>query len=254
MPPLMPDLDQIQWGVLILCAFLTGLTKSGIPGLGILTVTLMAATLPAMASTGVLLPMLIMADVFAVVAYRHAVEWSHLKRILPWTIGGVLAGFGLMHLARGWGDVQFRRFIGWVVLFMLGLDLWRRRRKEEDLGIPTQWWFAASLGILAGVTTMMANAAGAVVIIYLTAMRLPKKRFVGTRAWFFFLVNCFKVPFSSSLGLIDKETLTLNATLFPAILLGGILGIRVVQRIPQRRFSQLVLLLAWLSAIRLLLS
>jgi len=252
MPSFMLDLDQTQWIVLILCALFTGLTKSGIPGLGILTVTLMAATLPAMASTGVLLPMLIMADIFAVTAYRRAVEWSHLKRILPWTVLGVLAGFCLMHLAKSWGDLQFRRFIGWVVLFMLALDLWRRRKGEENMVIPTQWWFAASLGVLAGVTTMMANAAGAVVIVYLMAMRLPKTRFVGTRAWFFFLVNCFKVPFSSSLGLIDKETLTLNLTLFPAILLGGILGIWVVKRIPQRRFSQLVLLLAWLSAIRLL--
>jgi len=237
---------------MMLCALFTGVSKSGIPGLGILSVTLMATSIPARASTGILLPMLILADIFAVVAYRRNAVWSHLIRILPWALSGVLLGFQFMRMTEAWDDVLFRRFIGLVVVSMLCLDLWRKRKGEENLVIPTHRSFAAFLGILAGITTMMANAAGAVVILYLMAMRLPKIQFVGTSAWFFFLVNCFKVPFSSSLGLIHRETLTLNLILAPAVLLGGFLGLWILQRIPQRRFTQLVLGLTWLSALRLM--
>ena len=93
---------------------------------------------------------------------------------------------------------QLKHIIGIIVLAMLAVHFWRTRLRAEETPIPTAWWFGGTLGFVAGVTTMMANAAGPVMVVYLLAMRLPKLAFVGTSAWFFFAVNWLKVPFSAN--------------------------------------------------------
>jgi hypothetical protein len=126
------------------------------------------------------------------------------------------------------------------------------RRLGDDAPVPTQWWFAAFLGVAAGVTTMMANAAGPVMIIYLLAMRLPKFHFVGTSAWFFFVVNWIKVPFHAHLATMTFATIKLNLLMLPMIALGAVAGILFLKRIPQRAFNEVVQILAALAALKLL--
>lgn len=243
------DLSLIGWSVIALCAALVGISKTGIPGFGILVVPLMASVLPARSSTGVLLGILILADLFAAGYYRHNAQWRHLSRLLPITLVGIVAGyFGL----RAVSDEQLKPIIGIIVLAMLGLNYWRSRVKSQDAPIPTQWWFAVGLGFLAGVTTMMANAAGPIMIIYLLAMRLPKIEFVGTSAWFFFFVNWLKVPFSASLELMTMESLKLDLMMLPFIAIGAISGILVLKKIPQKAFNIIVQILAAAAAIYLL--
>jgi uncharacterized membrane protein YfcA len=175
---------------------MVGTTKTGLPGLGILVVPLMALVLPARQSTGILLGILILADLFAITYHRRNARWGHVVRLLPAAFAGIVAGyFGLKFV----NDQQLKPIIGGIVLIMLVVNYWRTRVRGEDAPVPTQWWFAAGLGFMAGITTMMANAAGPVMIIYLLAMRLPKVEFVGTGAWFFFVVNWLKVPFSTKL-------------------------------------------------------
>jgi len=99
---------------------------------------------------------------------------------------------------------------------------------------------------------MMANAAGPVMIIYLLAIRLPKVEFVGTGAWFFFVVNWLKVPFSATLDLMTTETVKLNLIMLPFIAAGAITGILVLKRIPQKTFKVVVQVLAAAAAIKLL--
>jgi uncharacterized membrane protein YfcA len=108
------------------------------------------------------------------------------------------------------------------------------------------------MGLLAGTTTMLANAAGPIMVIYLLAMGLPKKEFIGTGAWYFFLGNLFKVPFSASLGLINPASLKLNLLLFPGIALGAVLGILVIKKIPEKSFSVIVQALTAAAALKLI--
>jgi len=243
------DLDLLGWVVVAFCAVMVGTTKTGMPGLGILIVPLMALDLPTRQSTGILLGILILADLFAIAYHRHNARWGHVLRLLPAAFAGIVAGyFGLKFI----NDEQLKPVIGGIVLIMLGVNYWRSRVKGEDALVPTQWWFAVALGFMAGVTTMMANAAGPVMIIYLLAMRLPKVEFVGTTAWFFFVVNWLKVPFSANLDLMTAETVKLNLMLLPFIAIGAVAGIFLLKRIPQRIFNAIVQILAAAAAIKLL--
>lgn len=244
----MYDLDVLQWLIVLACAVMIGLTKTGIPGLGVLISPLMADVFPARESTGIVLPMLIFADLFGIGYYRRDAVWSHLLRILPWTAAGIVLGYFLLGRID---DSQLRFFIGVIILVILGVKQWWDRTKDEA-SIPTQWWFAGGLGLIAGVTTMMANAAGPFSMIYLLSMRLPKREFIGTGTWYYFVLNWFKFPFSFNLGLINNQSLQFDMVLFPLIAVGAVIGIGVLKRIPETKFEKLVLILAAAAAIRLL--
>jgi uncharacterized membrane protein YfcA len=245
----MLDLGPTGWFVVVLCAFLIGVTKTGIPGLGILVVPLMATVVPARNSVGLLLGILILGDLFAAGYHRRNAEWKHVLRLLPAALAGIVAGFFALRLVT---DAQLKPIIGVIVLIMLGLNYWRTKSQGQEVRIPTQWWFSALLGVIAGATSMMANAAGPVMTIYLLAMRLPKFAFVGTAAWFFFIVNWLKVPFSARLDLMTAESIKINLMMLPAIALGALVGVFFLKRIPQKAFDAVVQLLAAAAAIKLL--
>ncbi len=243
------DIDTTGWIVVALCAMMVGIAKTGIPGLGILVVPMMALVMPTRESTGTLLGILILADLFAIVYHRRNARWSHVIRLLPAAFVGIVAGFyGLRFV----DDRQLKPIIGAIVLVMLGVNYWRTRTGDKDAPIPEQWWFAVALGFIAGVTTMMANAAGPIMIIYLLAMRLPKIEFVGTSAWFFFIVNWIKVPLSAKLDLMTIESVKFDLMMLPFIAVGAVAGIFFLKRIPQKAFSTVVQILAVAAAIKLL--
>jgi uncharacterized membrane protein YfcA len=246
----MLDISLFEWCVVSICAMMAGITKVGIPGLGILAVPLMASVLPARSSVGVLLGILILADLFAAGYHRHNARWAHVARLLPATFAGIIAGyFGLKVIT----NEQLKPVIGAIVLVMLALNYWRTNTKDKDASVPTQWWLAVGLGLLAGITTMMANAAGPIMIIYLLTMQLPKIEFVGTRAWFFFIVNWLKVPFSANLQLMTAESVKLDLMTLPFIVLGALVGVFFLKKIPQKAFIAVVQILTAAAAIKLLL-
>jgi len=243
------DLNFIGWITVAVCAIMIGISKTGIPGLGILVVPLMALVLPTRQSTGILLGILILADVFAITYHRHNARWLHVLILLPPALAGIVVGyFGLKVVS----DRQLKPIIGAIVLLMLGINYWRTRGKDRNAPIPSPWWLAIWLGFMAGITTMMANAAGPVMIIYLLAMRLPKTEFVGTAAWFFFVINWLKVPFSANLNLMTLESVKLDLMMLPFIAAGAITGIFFLKRIPQKAFTAVVQILAVAAAIKLL--
>jgi len=245
----MPELDVTGWVVIAFCAAMVGVAKTGIPGIGIMVVPLMAWVMPARSSVGVLLGILILADLFAAGYYRRHAQWSHIARLLPCAFLGIVIGY----FALGWvSDEQLKPIIGVIVLAMLAMNYWRTTRSNNESAVPHAWWFAALIGVLAGVTTMMANAAGPVMIIYLLAMRLAKVEFVGTAAWFFFVVNWIKVPFSANLDLMTLETVKFNLIMLPFIAVGAATGILLLKRIPQKAFGIVVQVLAAAAAIKLL--
>ncbi len=246
----MIDFTSLQWVIAIICALMIGFAKAGIPGSGILIPLLAASIIPAKESTGFVLPMLIMADIMAITYWRRSVEWKQLIRLMPWAWLGIFAGFmGMSRIS----DADLRTFIGAIVLVLMAVS-YIREKTLAGSSIPGHWLFAAVLGTLAGSTSMMANAAGPVMVIYLVAMRLPKEYFIGTSAWFFWIINLSKLPLSQKLNLINIQSLQTNLVLLPFIIAGGVIGIFLVKRISQKAFNSVVQLLALGAALYLVLS
>jgi uncharacterized membrane protein YfcA len=265
------DLSAWQWLLGGIGAVFIGISKTGVPGLGILAIALFAVIFPTRASTGIILPMLICGDVIAVVAYRRHAVWKHLARLAPWVIPGILGGWLTMRALREDGPV--RLLVGAILLGLIALHAWRERRgrlaagddrpaeeaggddpargegtEDPAHGLP----YIACMGLLAGYTTMIANAAGPVMILYLLAMRLPKMEFVGTGAWFFMAVNLFKVPFSVDAGVITAGTAEVTTRLAGFLVLGALLGRALIRRIPQKAFDRIALALTLAAAVWLL--
>ena len=247
----MPDFTLTQWTLAVIAAFCAGVSKAGLAGVGLLGVTFMAAAVPGRGSSGIVLPLLIFADLLAASTFRQHVQWSQIRR-LAWPICfGIFAGWGLLMIIP---DRWFRPVIGGMVLGMLALQVVRQRFPGFDAALPHSKLFAWFSGLLTGTATMVANAAGPIASTYLIILSLPKHQFVSTMAWLFLFVNIFKVPFSVHLGLINVGSLTLNLCLVPAVIAGLWAGKWLLERVPQRVFQTIVLSLATISAVWLLTS
>jgi uncharacterized membrane protein YfcA len=244
--------DTLQWVCAITGALMFGISKTGISGLGILAVALFAYVFPSSKqASGLVLPLLIFADVIAVFSYRAHAQWRHVWRVFPWTALGVVIGF--VALGRI-SDRTTRWLIGGIILALSALSYWRRHRAVGNgADDPIHWSAAIFVGVLAGFVTLVANAAGPLMAVYLLSMRLPKMHYVGTSAVFFMLLNLFKVPFMAFLGLITPASFTFNLYLLPAVLAGTLLGRWLIKRIAQNVFENLVLALSAIAGLLLLL-
>jgi hypothetical protein len=244
------DLSATDLAIVALAAALIGFAKTAVAGTGTLAVALFALVLPARESTGALLPLLIFGDMFAVATYRTSAHWPTIARLVGPVVVGVLAGAAFVAVS---GDTLMRRTIGVVILALVALRLamlrWRPEQLERSQGRAAHW----SYGWLGGFTTMVANAAGPVMSLYLLGAKLDKVAFLGTMAWFFAFVNLFKLPFSIALGLVSAPSLLLNLALVPAVVVGALVGRSVIRRIDQRTFERAVLALSVVSAVNLLL-
>jgi len=228
-------------------ALLVGFSKTSVGGFGILAVLMMALAIPDKSSPGVLLPMLIAADIMAVVYYRRSSQWSILVRLFPATLVGVALAYWLMSISSG---MNYAKVIGWVILAMLAVDIVMSDRFQRSMRGPV---LTKIVGILAGASSMAANAAGPIFEIYLLQMGLKKAEFIGTRSWFFLLLNVAKVPFAISLGITNAESLTLNFYYLPVILAGAYLGKLLVEYINLSVFKILIRITVLAAAARLIL-
>jgi uncharacterized membrane protein YfcA len=252
----MPLLSTGRWILGAVTALLVGFTKSAVPGLAVLYAPLFAEVLPARASTGALLPLLILGDIFAVAFWRRHAVWRHIVRLLPWALAGIVAGWLVMGMID---DRVMRPVLGATLIVVLAVNVWHSVRRETaarrgipfEETVPDAWWFSALFGLAGGVTTMITNAAGAILTIYLLSMRLPRDEFIGTAAWYFLIVNVIKVPFSASLGLITGPSLLLDAALAAGVVAGSIVGVLTARRIPQKAFVIAAQALAFASAVRM---
>ncbi|MFJ9831034.1 sulfite exporter TauE/SafE family protein [Streptomyces sp. NPDC101169] len=244
------------WGftALALAALLVGFSKTAVSGANTVSLAVFAAVLPARASTGVLLPVLIAGDVLAVLTYRRHAHWPTLWRLFPAVAAGVVAGTVFLLWAD---DGVVRTSIGAILLLMAGVTVWRRRTGTEDEpdAVTTRAgrMKARSYGVLGGFTTMVANAGGPVMSMYLLSAGFRKLGFLGTSAFFFLIVNLSKVPFSAGLGLIDGRSLLLDAALVVFVVPGALVGRWAVHKINQRLFEQLVIAATVVGGVQLLL-
>ena len=245
------SLTPEQWVLAVVAALLVGVAKTGIAGIGMLFVVIFAQILPAKQATGLVLPLLCFGDLVAVASYRQHANWRHLWRLFPWAALGVVVGFFVLGRI---GDRDMRQLIGGIVVTLVALHLVRRWRARAGTESEPEHgaWFAPTIGVLAGFTTLVANAAGPLMAVYLLAMRLPKMEYVGTAAVFFLLLNLFKVPFMVSLGLITQPSFALNLWLAPAVLVGALAGRKILPKINQKLFENLALFFSAAAGLRLL--
>src|SRR5687768_14019680 len=245
----MPHLTPLEWLLAAAAALGMGLSKAGLAGIGLFHVVVFAFLFGARESTGYVLPLLVAGDVCAVAALHQHVRWDYVRRMLPPACLGVLAAAFFM---RGISDTVFTPLIGWIVLLLAVMQGIRLRWPGWLGAVPHTRAAVWTIGLVAGAATMLANAAGPVVALYCVAVGLPKFEVVGTLAWFFFIVNVFKLPFSAGLGLIRVDTLMLNLMLVPAVVVGVFSGRWIVHRLPQRAFDFLMLAFATVAALRLI--
>lgn len=244
------ELSYLEWFFLLLSAIFIGFTKTGISSFGILVVTMLMFIFPAKESVGILLPMLIIGDIFAVIYYRRNVVKKYLISLFPWVFLGIIFGYLVLWKID---SEQLKPIIGILVLALIILQVYREKLGDKfNEMLPRSLSFTILMGVLAGFTTMIGNAAGGVMAIYLLVKGLPKREFVGTGAWFFLIVNLIKVPFYIQLDLISVESITFNVWLIPTILIGAFVGIKILPLIPQKTFQTLILCFSAIGALRLL--
>ncbi|MCW2849808.1 MAG: sulfite exporter TauE/SafE family protein [Marmoricola sp.] len=247
------ELTLTAWLWLALAGVLVGVAKTAVNGVGSIAIVIFAAVLPARESTGAILPLLLCGDVLAVAYYRRHADWGTILRLLPGVLPGLVVGAWFLSVVD---DVVMRRAIAVILLVMCAAQLWQLLHRAEPgaPGTPEPRHGPATVatGVLAGFTTMTANAAGPVTTVYLIRAGLPMLRMIGTGAWFYLVVNLAKVPFSASLGLITPASLLRDALLVPALLVGAVLGILLVGRLRQRQFEVVAVLFSAAASVLLL--
>jgi uncharacterized membrane protein YfcA len=249
-----------QWVVLIGCGLCIGMSKTGMSGITTVMIPFMALIFGAKESTGVVLPLLCFADLLAVIYYRRAASWRHILQLLPWALGGFAAALVVDRFIPPKG---FKILIGICILAGLVVMLWGDIRKgvkkaagakpagsgEEIREKARPWWFSALFGVMGGFTTMIGNAAGPIMSVFLLSVRLPKVNFVGTGAWFFMVVNYLKLPIQHFVWHnIHRETLFLDLCMIPSILAGAGLGILMVKKLSEAHFRVMIYILTLISA------
>lgn len=226
-------------------AFLLGIAKSGVKGIAVFIVILFVYAFDAKASTGILLPLLIGGDVFAILYYKKYTHWKYVFTLIPWMFVGVILGTYGGNLLD---ETTFKTGMASLILLTTLLLFYLERKPLKT--VPTHWSFGSSLGILAGFTTMIGNLAGAVTNIYFLAMRLPKNVFIGTSAYVFFIINIFKIPFHIWVWeTIDFGSVKTSLQFFPFLALGLYVGVKLVKKINDDGYRKLILILTAIGAL-----
>lgn len=224
-----------QWLFFGIAAMIIGMSKCGIPGLGILNVVIFQNILLAKDATGFGLPLLVIGDFCAMIAYRRHAEWSQIVKLIPWAGVGVIGGFFVLGAID---DVQARLLIGVSLVIMIVLHLVKRGKSPEEGSGMRSPYVAPVIGAMAGFVSMIANAAGPLMMLYFLSMRLPKMAFMGTSVYFFTLLNLFKVPFLAYLGIVTFESAWANLRLVPFVLGGAFFGYAFARRVNQLWFER----------------
>ncbi len=243
------SLQLSQWLLIALGAFLIGLSKAGIRGIDVAQVTIMAFIFGSKASTGIVLLLLCLADVFSVSYYHRHAQWKYLKILMPWLIIGVLIG---VFLGKDMNEVLFRKSMALIILSAISLLFLFEYKK--NIKIPERGWFGSGMGLISGITTMLGNLAGAFSTLYFMALKVPKDHFIGTVSWLFLIINLFKVPFQIVFWKnVTIETIKYDLVLAPFVIIGFFIGVRIVKKMTNDAYRKMVLALTLVGALAMLI-
>lgn len=238
-------LSYADIAIILTVALLTGMAKTGVHGAGMITVPMLAAVFGGKLSSGVMLPLLVMADVMGVWYYHRHASWVHLKILFPWSAVGVVLGtiFG-----QYIDDVVFKWVMAMIVFISVGIMIWLERDRTAD--IPDNKIFGIATGVLGGFTSMIGNLAGPIMALYLLLMRMPKNAFIGTAAWFFLVINWFKVPFHVFVWkTISWDVLLLDLMTLPIIVLGAYLGVLITRQLSEKSYRWFIISMTVAAAV-----
>ena len=242
------QLSYLNLFIAFLAAFILGLGKAGIKGVGVIIVILMALVFGGKASTGVLIPLMIIADIFAVIYYHQYTQWKYLWKLLPTMFIGVIIG---VWLGNDISEALFKQIMAVFILLTVVVMVWIDRKSKNK--IPEHKAFANGMGLLSGITSMIGNLAGSFANIYFLAMRLPKNEFIGTTAWLFFIINVFKLPFHIFVWeTVTVNSFMLNLLLIPGIVLGFFTGVSLVKRINNSNYRKFIFVVTAIGALIIL--
>ena len=246
---MLSSLDAESITIVITTALLLGMAKTGIQGAGMLSVPLLAIAFGGKASSGLMLPMLLVADVFGVWYYHRHASFKYLKILFPWAALGVIAGSWAGNYIP---EDLFRTLMAVIIILSLVAMVWLEFGGKDK--IPDTIYFAAIAGFLGGFTSMIGNLAGTVMVIYFLSMRLPKNSFIGTAAWFFLVVNWFKVPFHVWVWhTIDMDSWIMALTVTPAIVVGALIGIYLVKKMTETVYRWFIVGMTLVAAVVMIL-
>lgn len=239
--------EPLEWFFIGAGAFCIGMGKAGLKGVDMLAVIIMAMVFGSKSSTGIVLPLLSMADIAAVKYYNRHAQWNHFWKLIPWMGVGILLG---VYFGKDMNEELFRRIMILTILVTVVMVV-RMEFFHKSTNVPSFKGFSVGTGLIAGFTTMIGNLAGAFANLYFLAMRLPKNDFIGTAAWIFLVINLFKMPFQIFYWKnITWETFQIDLIFIPALALGFYAGIKLVGKINETQFRKMIL---WLTVLGSLL-
>jgi uncharacterized membrane protein YfcA len=228
---------------------LYGFSKTAMPVAGVLAGPMLAVALGATTASGFIMPLLLLGDMFALARYRQHANWSLIVKLIP----GVLVGILLTAALFKFVDAHtLGRIIGVLILTSLVLEIWRRHNPRAEEDEHPHRLAVGFFGTLAGMTTMAANAGGTAMTLYLVNMRVSMLAFMGTFAWFFFILNALKVPFLVGLGFLNADSLRADLWFVPVLVGGALLGYGIFQKMNERVFTNVALALSAVASVWLI--
>lgn len=245
----MPDNLTLFYLMAALVCLLIGLSKGGLGGLmGAMATPLMALVMPADQVIGLLLPVLMIADLFAVASHWRKWEWRHVWLLLPGSLLGVVVGTVFIQNAP---TQLLRTIIGVITLLFVVYKLFEGRLKLAGK-YRARDWHGLLAGTVAGFASSVAHTGGPPVSIYMLLQNLAPRPFVATTALYFTLLNWMKVPFYAYAGLFDLNRLASILWLLPVLPLGVLAGRWLTVRINKLVFERIITLLLALTALMLI--
>lgn len=246
---LFATLSIYHWILFATCSFLIGMTKGGVPGVSTISIPIFAAIFGGKMSTGIMLPLLLIADSVAVKHYYRSVEWKYLIKIIPSAIAGILIALWVGNVVD---DGTFKTIMAITILLCIIFLIFKSRSSNFiNSDSPV---FPIVLGVLGGFSSMIGNSAGPIFSIYLLATNLPKKSFIATGAVFYFVLNLFKLPLHIFVWKsISISSISMNILVIPIIILGGAFGIWISKHIPEKTYRWIVMATTIFSAVLMLL-
>ena len=238
--------DPFFYAVAIPAVLLLGISKSGFgTGFGSLAVPLMALSVTVPQAAAILMPVLLVIDLFGLAVFRKNMDLAFLRFLVPFGVLGSLIGallFKVMdaHLVAG--------LVGGFTLLFLAQRLLFPPKPDSK---PPPRWLGAILTVTSGFTSFVAHAGGPPVSAYVIPMRLSPVQFAATMAWFFFAINLSKwIPYAW-LGLLDARNMATSLALLPVVPLGVWVGLRMGRRISPKHFYRLIAIGMFLTGSKL---
>jgi uncharacterized membrane protein YfcA len=243
------DLSAQSIAIIICVGLLLGMAKTGVHGAGMLSVPLLAIAFGGKSSSGLMLPMLLIADVFGVLYYHRHASLKHLNVLFPWAAIGIIVG----SLAGNFISEEIFKVVMAATIFVsLLIMIWMETGGKEK--IPDSIYLGIAAGFLGGFTSMIGNLAGTVMAVYFLSMRLPKNNFIGTAAWFFLVINWFKVPFHVWVWhTINFNSWLMALVLLPVIVIGAFIGIWLVKKMSDKNYRWFIISMTAVAAVVMML-